>query len=198
MKNIGGFVELVFCVGCLVILSACVQSSSGSSGGGSILPPVFSGGQTIGDSGSVATIDKDSRDHLQAGVTMGDYKAFAEEVTNKMLASSLVQEWGATKPRIIVGDLVNNTDDENIRMKDMHDRIQETIFNSGLVRVVDKSATSFDYIIKSELTSTRQYGDSGEQLAWFTLQLKMFKIDGELVGQWSDDLPLTKGGKRFF
>jgi penicillin-binding protein activator len=153
---------------------------------------------TQGQQGDVAILDTGSRAHLQTELTMGDYIAFAEKVTNKMLTSPLVQSWGTRKPKLIVGDLVNNTDNENIRMKDVHDRIQETIFNSGLVRVVDSSATSFDYVIKSELTSTRQSGNEGQELAYFTLQLKMYKLDGELVGQWSDDLPLGKGKKRLF
>jgi len=153
---------------------------------------------TQGRQGDVAILDAGSRAHLQTELTMGDYLAFAEKVTNKMLTSSVVQSWGSNKPKLIVGDLVNNTDNEDIRMKDVHDRIQETIFNSGLVRIVDTSATSFDYVIKSELTSTRQSGKDGQELAYFTLQLKMFKLDGEMVGQWSDDLPLGKAQKRLF
>lgn len=146
---------------------------------------------SLGKQGSVSILDPDSRNHLQTQLTMADYKAFAEKVTNKMLRSPLVQSWGNHKPKLIVGDLVNHTNNENIRMRDLHDRIQETIFNSGLVRVVDKSATSFDYIVKTELTSTRQYGN-GQELAYYTMQMKIFTLSGELKGQWSDDLPLAR------
>lgn len=152
----------------------------------------------VGDQGNVGIVDPQSRAHVTTDLTGGDYVALAENVTNEMLASSFVQSWGSKKPRLIVGVLVNNTDDESIRMKDVHDRIQETILNSGLVRVVDKSATSFDYVIKSELTSTRQYGDSGKELVYYTLQLKMFTIMGELKGQWSDDLAMAKGSRKIF
>ena len=153
---------------------------------------------TYGQQGDVAILDSGSRAHLQADLTGGDYLAFAEKVTNKMLTSTVVQSWGKKKPKLIVGRLKNNTDNENIRMQDVHDRIQETIFNSGLVRIVDESATSFDYIIKTELTNTRQLGKDGQELAYFTLQLKMFSLSGELMGQWSDDLPLGKAKKRMF
>lgn len=163
-----------------------------------LAPYLLSCQSTFGSQGRVAIGDPASRAHLQADPTMTDYMAFAEQVTNKMLASPAVQAWGSTKPKIIVGRLQNNTDNESIRIKDIHDRIQEVLFNSGLVRVVDSSATKFDYIIKSELSSTRQYGDRGEELAHFTLQLKMFKLDGELVGQWSDDLPLAKASRSLF
>jgi len=153
---------------------------------------------TIGQQGDVAVVDPRSRQHLQTELTMADYLTLAEDVTNKMLASPFVASWGTSKPRLIVGTLVNNTDNENIRMTDLHDRIQEVIFNSGLVRIVDKSATSFDYVIKSELTSSRQYGTNKQELVFFTLQLKMFTLMGELKGQWSDDISLASAGKRLY
>ena len=151
-------------------------------------------GSTIGfgSQGEVAVVDPSERAHLTAGLTTADYMAFAEKVTNSMLTSKFVQGWSDKRPRLILGVVVNNTDNENIRVKDIYDRIQETLFNSGLARVVDPSATAFDYIVKPELSSIRQYGQDGEELAFFTLQLKMFKLDGELVGQWSDDLALGK------
>jgi len=153
---------------------------------------------SIGQQGGVAVVDPKSRQHLQTELHMGDYMELAETVTNKMLASPFVASWGNSKPRLIVGTLVNNTDNEDIRMADLHDRIQEVIFNSGLVRIVDKSATSFDYIIKSELTSSRQYGGNKQELVFFTLQLKMYTLMGELKGQWSDDISLASAGKRLF
>lgn len=152
----------------------------------------------IGQQSNVAMIDAKSRGHLQARLTMADYVALAETVTNKMLASKLVQSWGKRKPRVIAATPRNNTDNENIRMADLHDRIQEVLLNSGVMRVVDKSATSFDYIIKSELTSTRQYGKGGKELVYYTLQLKMFTLMGELKGQWSDDLAMAKSEKSMF
>ncbi len=188
----GVFVALVFCLG------ACSTTTHGRQS--SAVPPDSAayGGQGPGQGSGVVVLDPDNRAHLQTELTMGDYLAFAEKVTNKMLISPVVQSWGDKRPRLIVGRLVNNTDNENIRMADIQDRIQETIFNSGLVRVVDKSATRFDYIVKTELTSTRQYGEDGQELAYFTIQLKLFKLDGELMGQWSDVLPLGKSKRRLF
>ncbi len=156
------------------------------------------GPRTFGQQGDVAMVDPHSGAHLQTSLTMADYLRLAETVTNKMLATPFVQSWGNRRPRLIVGDLVNNSDDESIRMRDVHDRIQEIIFNSGLARVVDRSATSFDYIIKSEITSTRQYGRNNQELVIYTLQLKMYKLDGELVLQQSDDLALAKAERRLF
>lgn len=83
---------------------------------------------------------------------MGDYTAFAEKVTNKMLRSRLVQSWGKKRPKLVVGKLANNTNNDSIRMQDIYDRITETILNSGLVRLMDQSATSFDYVVRTGMT----------------------------------------------
>ena len=180
MKKILQYLVLTFVIGLCLISSSCVSSLQNSTGA---------------DGVDIADVSESA--HLRTGLTMGDYLNFAENVTNKMLKSKFVQSWDQ-KPKLIVGDLVNNTDNEYIRMNDLYDRVQETIFNSGLVRIMGDSATSFDYVVKTELTSTRQYGQDGEQLAYYTMQLKMFTLEGELKGQWSDDLALAKGKRRLF
>ena len=151
----------------------------------------------LGGQSRVSILDDSSRAHLQAELTMADYSAFAEKVTNKMMASTVVQSWGRKRPKLVVGKMRNNTDNESIRIQDIYDRITETILGSGLVRLMDKSATSFDYVVNTELSSTRQYGDGGEELAYFKLEFKMFTIDGEMIGQWSDILPLGKARRNF-
>jgi hypothetical protein len=146
----------------------------------------------VGSQGKVAVLDQNTRAHLSTDLTMADYTAFAEVVTNKMLSSRLVQGWGTKRPKLIVSALLNNTDDESIRMADVYDRITETILNSGVARLVDKSATEFDYVVRSEMSSTRQHGTNGEELVFFKLEFKLFTLEGEMVGQWSDVLPLGK------
>jgi len=162
------------------------------------LPLLLMGCSTFqfGNEGDVSTNAGDGA-HLEAQLTMADYTGFAEKVTDKMLRSKLVQSWGAKKPRLVVSKLLNNTDDESIRMQDVYDRVSEIILASGLVRLMDISANSFDYVVRSELSSTRQYGEDGEELAYFKLEFKLYKLDGEMVGQWSDVLPLGKARRRF-
>ncbi|MCB1761087.1 MAG: hypothetical protein KDI68_15055 [Gammaproteobacteria bacterium] len=150
----------------------------------------------LGGQSRVSVVDSGSRAHLQAQLTMADYTDLAEKVTNKMLDSRLVQSW-KHKPRLILAKLRNNTDNENIRMADIYDRITETLLNSGTVRLVDQSATSFDYVVRSELSSNRQYGEGGQQLVGYKLELKLFTISGEMMGQWSGTLTLAKGRKSF-
>lgn len=150
----------------------------------------------FGGQSGVSIVDPGSRGHLQAQLTMADYTDLAEKVTNKMLDSRLVQKW-RSKPRLILAKLRNNTDNENIRMADIYDRITETLLNSDTVRLVDQSATSFDYVVRSELSSNRQYGEGGQQLVGYKLELKLFTISGEMKGQWSGTLTLAKGKKSF-
>ena len=141
-----------------------------------------------------------TRETLQVEATTEDFKEMARIVTDKFLRSRVVKRWERKKkrPRLIVGDLVNNTDDENIRMQDIYDIIQGQIIESGVARVLDKSATSFDYILKTELTSTHQYAKGGQELYHLTLNMKLFKISGELVGQWSHEVKKIKGKKKMF
>ena len=151
----------------------------------------------FGGQSNVSVVDPGSRGHLQAELTMADYTELAEKVTNKMLGSSLVEKWSRRKPRLILAKLRNNTDNENIRMADIYDRITETLLNSNTVRLVDQSATSFDYVVRSELSSNRQYGAKGQELVGYKLELKLFTINGEMKGQWSGSLSLAKGQKSF-
>ncbi|NOQ15883.1 MAG: hypothetical protein GQ581_02380 [Methyloprofundus sp.] len=164
-----------------------------------ILPLLLIGcsGKQLGSQSRVSILDASSREHLTTELTMADYTAFAEKVTDKMLRSRLVQSWGKKRPKLVVGKLANNTNNDSIRMQDIYDRITETILNSGLVRLMDQSATSFDYVVRAELSETRQFGGDGSELAYYKLEFKLFKLDGEMVGQWSDVLPLGKAIRKY-
>ncbi len=153
----------------------------------------------FGSQSDVKMIDEADRVHIAMTLTMADYSALAEKVTDKMFRSKLAQSWSKKKkkPRLVLGKLRNNTDDENIRMQDIYDRITEIILGSGAVRLLDQSDNSFDYVVRSELSSTRQYGENDQELAYYKLEFKLFKLDGEMLGQWSDTIPLGKAGRRF-
>lgn len=140
---------------------------------------------------TVSIVDSSERIKLDTKVSLSDIIAFAENLTNKMLRSPVIAK-AKKKPRIVVGTLKQNTHDENLRMQDIHDRIQEVLFNSGAVRVLDRSATNFDYIMKSEITDIVTRAPDGQKLVDYTMKIKLFNLDGELVGQWSDDLSLFK------
>jgi len=151
-----------------------------------------------GTNSGVSVVDSQQRMHLDTRLTMADFLAFSENLTNKMLESKQVQAWGNKRPRLIPGHLLNNTQDETIMVGDIKNQIVETIFNSGLVRVVDKTATRFDYILQMQLSERRQQGANNSELAGYILQMKLTSIDGELVGTWSDTLTLAKAEKSLF
>jgi hypothetical protein len=142
--------------------------------------------------------DSNARTHLESELSIGDLMAFAETVTNKMLSSPRLADWPQRRPKLILGSLVNNTDNPNLRVNDMYDRIVEVIFNANVARVVDQSAVSFDYIVKSEISSNRQYGEDGAQLVEYVMTFKLFSVEGELQGQWSDRLNLVKNKRKLW
>ena len=141
--------------------------------------------------------DTGERDLLRVGVTMTDLKELAGTVTQKFLRSPQAQGWD-TKPRLVLGRLVNNTDDESIQMSDLSDLVTNLVLGSSLVRVLDVTADEFDYILKQSLTSKRQYGKDDNQVLHFTMQMKLYSLDGELVGQWSHDIKQTKAARSRF
>lgn len=140
---------------------------------------------------TISIVDSSERIKLDTKVSLSDIIAFAENLTNKMLSSPVIAK-AKKKPRVVLGSLRQNTHDENLRMQDIHDRIQEVLFNSGAVRVMDKNATNFDYIMKSEITDIVTRAPDGQKLVDYTMKIKLFNLEGELVGQWSDDLSLFK------
>lgn len=164
------------------LLSGC--ATTGSTGGMGM--PVLTGHMR-----SVSIVDSSERIKLDTKVTLSDIIAFAENLTNKMLSTPVIAK-AKKPPRLVVGSLRQNTHDENLRVQDIQDRIQEVLLNSGAVRVLDSSATNFDYIMQSEITDIVSRAPDGQKLVDYTMKIKLFTLDGELVGQWSDDLSLFK------
>ena len=156
------------------LLSGC--ATTGSTGGMGM--PVLTGHMR-----SVSIVDSSERIKLDTKVSLSDIIAFAENLTNKMLSTPVISK---------AKNLRQNTHDENLRVQDIQDRIQEVLLNSGAVRVLDSSATSFDYIMQSEITDIVTRAPDGQKLVDYTMKIKLFTLDGELVGQWSDDLSLFK------
>ena len=109
--------------------------------------------QIFGHTKTVSVVDSSQRIKLDTKVTLSDIIAFAENLTNKMLASPVIAN-AKRPPRIVVGTLRQNTHDENLDI---------------VTRAAD-----------------------GQKLVDYTMKIKLFTLDGELVGQWSDDLSLFK------
>lgn len=162
-------------------LVGCV--STGTSGKGESLN---------GHPTSISMVDSSERRHLSTRVALNDIIAFSENLTNKMLQSPVFTN-SKKKPRVIVGKIKQNTHDDNLRMSDVHDRIEEYLFNTGKVTVKDKSAVDFDYIMEMELSDIIQRADDGQKQVDYMMKIKLYDKNGDLCGTWSDDLSLYKG-----
>lgn len=174
-------------IACVVTASAVISgcATTESNNQSSYFPQVF------GHSRTISVVDSSERIKLDTKVTLADIIGFSENLTNKMLASPVIAK-AKKKPRIVVGKLRQNTHDENIRVQDIQDRIQEVLFSSGTVRVMDENSTSFDYIMQSEISDIVTRSSDGQKLVDYTMKIKLFDLNGELKGQWSDDLSLYR------
>jgi hypothetical protein len=107
----------------------------------------------------------------------------AEEVTNKLLASPEYagQMKNGRKPRIVIGDIRNNSDDEGVRVEDLFNEIRDTIVASGTARLFAAGELNTDLVIAPELTSSMAAQSGGRREHCFTLQLTITTITGEYV-----------------
>ena len=186
---------LALLVASSALFSAC--ATTGPAG-----PGPAAGPRTMGQQGSVGEVGEGDRARLNTKLTITDFAAFAEKVTDKMLKSPLVsEEWGDKRPMIVVAVPENTTHDANLRADDIQNTILETVLNSQLARVGKESPLikKFDYIVKSQITSTPpQRSSDGRELVYYKLQMTLSKISGEMVGMWSDQLGLAKSGRPLF
>ena len=140
---------------------------------------------------SVTIVDSADRAKLDTDYGLSDIIAMSESLTNKMLQNKVFAN-AKKPPRIVIGKITNNTHDENLRVVDLHDRLQEVLLNSGQVRVLDTSSNAFDYIMHTEITSATHRSSDGQKKVDYTVKIKLFTISGEIVGQWSDDTSFAK------
>lgn len=160
---------------CLVTMSACVSG----------LPQ-----------GQVAMMDINERDHFDNTLNMTDLMALAEKLTDKMLMSDALAEWGDKRPRLVVARIKNSTDDDEIPEEQIYDRIKEIILESGSARIVSKSSNKIDYILHGELNSTVAKNAANDEKRHFRVTLVISDLDGEELGHWSDEIKLGKSGSR--
>ncbi len=182
MGNTIGY--LVFIVVAFIV-SGCVQTPT-----------------SIGRQSNVGLVEDGERAHLKDKLTTEDYIALAGGVTEKMLSSRKVQAWSAKKkkPLLVVAIPENTTHDPNIITEDLQDEIIAKILDADIARVIDESSlsSSYDYILKTTITSTTQKGDGGSKLTYFTCKLQMFTLRGERLGQWHDKIGMATAKRSFF
>lgn len=148
--------------------------------------------------GRVAMVDTSERAHLDSTLNMTDLMSLAEKLTEDMLVSDAVMEWGEHRPKLVVGQLQNETDDDDIPEEMIYDRIKGIILESGVARIVPQSADSFEYILHGKLSSTQEYGDDGANMRQFRVTLNLSNIEGEQLGQWQGRISLAKAKRSLF
>lgn len=157
---------------------------------------------SIGKQSNVSMVAEGERAHVKDKLTLEDYVALAGKVTEKMLSSAEVQSWAkkGKKPLLVVAVPENTTHDASIITEDLQDEIISKVLDSGVSRVIDESSlsSSYDYIIKTTITSTTQKGDGGSKLTYYTCKLQLFSLRGERLGQWHDKIGMATAKRSFF
>lgn len=169
-----------------------------------VLTVMFSGcgPVSIGGQSNVSLVADGERAHLKDRLTAEDYVALAGVVTEKMLLSNAVQKWSKTgkRPLLVVAVPENTTHDASIITEDIQDEIISKILDSGVARVIDESSisSSYNYILKTTITSTSQRGDGGSKLTYYTCKLQLFSMRGERLGQWHDKIGMATAKRSLF
>ncbi|MEA3469439.1 MAG: hypothetical protein U9R57_14600 [Thermodesulfobacteriota bacterium] len=157
---------------------------------------------SIGQQSNVGMISDGERVHLDDKITAEDMVDLAGRVTEKMLSSSEVQSWAkkGKKPLLVVAIPENTTHDANIITEDLQDEIISKVLDSGVSRVIDESSlsSSYNYIIKTTLTSTSQSGAGGSKVTYYTCKLQLFSLRGERLGQWNEKIGMAKAPRSIF
>lgn len=159
-----------------------------------------SGCVTTGGSaqGRVAMVDTSERAHLDNTLNMTDLMSLADKLTNDMLMSDAVVEWGDHRPKLVFSQLINETDDDNIPEEMIYDRIRGLVLESGVARIVSQESSNFKYILHGVLSSTQEHNDDGSSMRQFRVTLNLSDIEGEQLGQWQGRINLAKAKRPLF
>jgi len=120
-----------------------------------------------------------------------DFNRLAEGVANDFLFSPIVGEWTAEgeTPIVYVAPPRNETHNASINGADIQNRLFEVFMASGALRpTLAPDATNFEYVLRSEITSVRQYDSASNRLQYdYTYLLRLTDSQDLVVGQWSGE-----------
>jgi hypothetical protein len=113
------------------------------------------------------------------------FDVLANEVATKVLDAPAFQARteGGRKVKIVIGDVMNNTDQEGIRVEDIFATIRNQIVSAGAARLFAPGELNVDFVIAPELTSSMIANPRGRGRSQrcFTLNLTLTKPSGEFV-----------------
>ena len=156
------------------VLAACEAGGVMSAGGYG--PREVEAYQTTGAAGGAT------------GIGINQFVQMSEHLANDFVASQAFLELASAdeKPRVVLGDIENYTDNENIFVGDMRQKMRQIMVNTGVIRVFDPGITEFDYILSPVLNSST-LRDSGVTERSYTLGMTLTTIEGEYIGEYSVD-----------
>jgi len=132
--------------------------------------------------------------HIVEAFSQAEAEKFIKIAAKNLLKRQFIQQWHYRNklPKVIVGELRNNTDNDNIDTDKIYQVIENVIFDSGLVRLADLRAVDYDYTIRSEITSTRQYGGEGKELIVYKLKLRLFTLNAEYLLKQTENIAVLR------
>lgn len=122
------------------------------------------------------------------GIGINQFVQMSEQLANDFVASDAFLELASAseKPRVVLGVIENYTDNENIFVGDMRQKMRQVLVNTGIVRVFDEGINDFDYIISPVLNSSTLRA-SGVIERTYTLGMTVTTAEGEYIGEYSVD-----------
>lgn len=111
------------------------------------------------------------------------FALLANDAAVQVLASPVFQARtdGGRKVKIVIGDVINNSDDEGVRVEDLFNEIRNQIVSAGTTRLFAPGELNVDFVIAPELTSSIATDAKGRRQRCFTLNLTLTKPSGEFA-----------------
>mgnify|MGYP001803036602 CR=1 FL=1 len=152
-----------------MLLAACETPPAYSAGPSG--PQEIQAGQTTSAAGGAT------------GIGINQFVQMSEQLANDFVASEafLTIISAPEKPKIVLGDIENESDNENIFVGDMRQKMRQIMVNTGAVRMFDPGIDDFEYILSPVLnSSTLRAGGVIERT--YTLGMTVTTIEGEYIG----------------
>lgn len=125
------------------------------------------------------------------GIGLNQFVQMAEEAANDLVFSRAFEKRIAnpgSPPRLVIGNIRNDTDNENILVGDMVQKMREILVRTGAVRVFTADATDFDFVLAPRLTSSTLRSISRKEIERsYSFSFQITTIDGEYITEESVD-----------
>lgn len=172
--------KMTTAIAAALALSACSATTGGMSTG-------FSAGGT--QEREAGTTSGSAGGAL--GIGINQFIQMTEAATNDLVFSNAFDTRIAnydSPPRVVIGNVLNNTNNENIVADDLVQKMREILVSTGAVRVFTQDADEFDFVIAPTISSsTLQTLSSNEVERTYTFSFQVTTAEGEYITEQSVD-----------